>query len=209
MTDFKNPSGSLDQDPVDLKKEEKSSVAYESYMKALGEKKAAQERLKEMEARLSDFENAQREAEERKLNEKGEFKKIVELREAEIAKLKDELNSVAKERDSYRGNLTDTYKLQSFYDKLPGKIKRQEFLNFVDLDSIVLDPETGSVDSQSVDNVVSSFMENYGDLVETNKFGGLPGDAPRGKKSLTVKEWQKLPLNEKKQRMGEVDFSKD
>jgi len=208
MSDVTNPSGNVDKKPVVDDQSKKDVVAYETYQKVLAEKKSMQAKAQEIESKLAEIEKAQRERDEAKLNEKGEFKKLVELRDQEIEKLRNEINTVAKDRDSFKGNLDDTYKLQAFYDKLPGKIKRQEYLGFVDLESIVIDPDTGTVDSSSVQNVVSNFVENYGDLIESSKFAGLPGDAPKGGKKLTVKDWQNLPLKEKKSRMKEVDFTK-
>lgn len=200
MTDVKDPSGEPEANLVDEQKEKQDVVAYETYQKTLAQEKNARAKVAELESKLNSFVNAQKQAEEAKLNEKGEFKKLVELREQEIEKLKEQLGAIEKERDSYKGNLDDTYKLQAFYDKLPGKIKRKEYLSFVDLDSIVVDPETGNIDSGSLQNVVSGFVENYGDLIEQNKFSGLPGDAPKGSsRKYTMNEWKNLTLKEKKE----------
>lgn len=200
MSDVKEPSGQPEENLVDSVKEKKDVVAYETYQKTLAQEKAAKQKALELEEKLNEILNAQKSQEEAKLNEKGEFKKLVELREQEIKKLQDQINSISKERDNYKGNLDDTYKLQAFYDKLPGKIKRKEYLSFVDLDSIVVDPETGNIDSGSLQNVVSGFVENYGDLIEQNKFSGLPGDAPKGSsRKYTMNEWKNLTLKEKKE----------
>jgi vacuolar-type H+-ATPase subunit I/STV1 len=200
MTDVKKPSGQPENDLVDQTKEKKDVVAYETYQKTLAQEKNLRAKTQELESELNSLKNAQREAEEAKLNEKGEFKKLVELREQEIEKLREKISFVEKDRDGYKGNLDDTYKLQAFYDKLPGKIKRKEYLGFVDLESIIVDPETGDIDSSSVQNVVSGFIERHGDLIESSKFGGLPADAPMGSsKKFTQSEWKNLSLKEKKE----------
>ena len=200
MSDLNQPSGQPDENLVDSVKDKKEFVAYETYQKTLAQEKAAKEKARELESKISEYENAKKMQEETKLNEKGEFKKLVELREKEIERLKNEMTNLSQERDNYKGNLDDTYKLQAFYDKLPGKIKRKEYLGFVDLDSIVIDPESGNVDSDSVQNVVSNFVERYGDLIEQSKFGGLPSDAPKGStRKYNASEWKTLTLKERKE----------
>lgn len=199
MSDVNLPSGNPDEQPVADQKD-KNVVSYETYQKVLSEKKSVQSKLQELEGKFLETEKAQRLLEESKLNEKGEFKKLFELKEQEL-KLEREKNlKLEKEKDSYKGSLDDTYKLNAFYDKLPGKIKRQEYLNFVDLDSIIINPETGNVDPTSVQNVVASFVENYSDLIKPNDFGRLPGDAPKGSnRKYTISEWKSLSLKEQKE----------
>lgn len=194
-----DPSGEPKAAPVEPKKED--VVKYETYQKVLSEKKGVQAKLEEMQSKFDAFELDQKTAEETKLNEKGEFKKLVELREQEIVKLREEMSGVTSERDGLKGNLDDTYKLQAFYDKLPGQIKKQEYLNFVDLESIVIDPVTRAVDPQSLENVVGSFVENYGDLIKSSSFGGLPGEAPvNSTRKYTIQEWKSLSLKDKKEK---------
>lgn len=180
MTDeSKVPSGEPNQNPVDMKGKD-DVVAYESYQKVLSEKKNLQAKFGELQGQMNELISSQKAQEEAKLNEAGEFKKLAELKDQKISELQAQIDSVAKERDAFKGDLNDTWKLQAFYSKLNGTVKRNEYLSFVDLDGIVIDPETRQVDETSVENVVAKFMENHGDLVQTKKVGSLPSDAPKG-----------------------------
>lgn len=167
---------------------ETQTVSYQSYQKAVDEVKSAKAKAQELESRLSAIEEA-------KLNEQGDYKKLVELRESRIKELETQLKGVASERDNVLRENQDTWKLQAFHSALDGKIKKPEYLSFVDLESIVIDPETKQVDASSVQNVVSSFMENYSDLVEKKSFKGLPSDAPRG---AVKKSFNQMTLDEKR-----------
>ena len=155
-------------------------VRTEHLKKVLSEKKNLQAKFGELQGQMNELISSQKAQEEAKLNEAGEFKKLAELKDQKISELQAQIDSVAKERDAFKGDLNDTWKLQAFYSKLNGTVKRNEYLSFVDLDGIVIDPETRQVDETSVENVVAKFMENHGDLVQTKKVGSLPSDAPKG-----------------------------
>lgn len=167
---------------------ETQSVAYSSYQKVLNEKKSFQAKVEELTNRINEFET-------QKLNEQGDYKKLVELRESKINELQAQLKEIAEAKDHAVKENQDTWKLQAFYQELPGKIKKHDYLGFVDLDSIVIDPETKRVDETSVKEVVGRFMEEYSDLVETKSFKGLPGDAPKG---AQAKPFNKMSLEEKR-----------
>lgn len=195
----KVPGGQPESEAGGKTKEEKHVVAYESFVKVLDEKKSLQ-------AKLQEYERLRKEDEERKLNEKGEYKKILELREKELEETRLKLEKVSNEKIETEGDLRDTWKLQAFYQELPGKVKKSEYLSFIDLESIVLDPETRQIDKASVKNAVSNFMENYSDLVDTKTFKGLPGNSAQSPSKLTIDEWQKLPIKERRSRMGDVQM---
>lgn len=188
MTDEQNSSG-VPSSETSGQPEEKQTVAYESYQKVLGEKKAIQ-------ARLREIEENQRLAEEQRLAEQGDYKTMVENKEQQLKALQEQLNGIRNERDLYSKDLSDTWKLQAFYKELPGQIKKSEYINFVDLDSIVFDPETKSVDESTVKSAVSNFMENYPDLVKQKTFKNLPPNAPKG--SVNKKSLNSMSMDEQR-----------
>jgi hypothetical protein len=179
-------------------------VSYESHQKLLKQYKRDRERLKALEDERVLFGQKQKEIEETKLREKGEFQKLLDIRQKELDEYKTRLNTISQEKDETSKALTDTFKLNAFYDKLPGKIKRREYLNFVDLDSIVIDPETGSVDEQSVDMVASSFMKEYKDLVDTSHFGKLPGNAAQSPNHIDANSFRNLSLKDMKLKLRDA-----
>lgn len=180
MTDeIKGPSGTPESDPVDNQGKD-DKVAYDSYRKAVSEKKKAQAYAAEMEARLKEFEQNQRASEEAKLKEEGDLKKLLDLRNQDLERLKEQNTQLANAGESYKKQIDDTWKLQAFFEKLPGTIDNNEYLNFVDIDGIVFkDPETREIDPSSVENTVAKFMEKHGRLVDIRNKKSLPSDAPK------------------------------
>lgn len=196
------PSGDEDKKLVaDDQVKKDNVVAYDTYQKSIAQEKAARARANEAETKLNDLLNARKLDEENKLNEKGEYKKLVELRENELSETRKKLAETEGRERETQASLQDTWKLSAFFEELPGHVKRQEYLNFVDLDSIVIDPETRRVDKASVQSAASKFMESYADLVDTKKFNGLPGNAaaPGNSKRYSRDEWKSLPLKDKKE----------
>jgi len=110
--------------------------------------------------------------------EKGEFKKLLELREKEIADLRKGLQDRDSEVTNYKKDLHDTWKANAIQNALPGKVRKPEYFSFVDFDQVVIDPSTGKVDPQSVTRVAGDFMKNYGDLIDTTHVKGMPNKAP-------------------------------
>lgn len=182
----------------------KESVSYETHARLLAQRKKDQDARKTLEDKVTAFEKSAKEAEDAKLSEQGEFKKMVVQRDEELAEKAQELAQSKADLDQANKNLTNGVKLQAFVDKLPGRIKNHEYLSFADTDAIAIDPETGRVDEGSLNKVVNGFVEKHASLLETKGIK-LPGDgAAGGGAALTHEEWLKLPLKEKKERMAEV-----
>ena len=170
------------------------TVSYESHQRLLRQRKADQVKL----TRLDELEAQDKERVDDKLKASGNYEKMLSARDTEISDLKTKLTD--RER-----TLTDGVKLQAFLDKLPGKVKRREFLKFVKIDDIALDPETNSIDTSSLEVVVNGFVKDYSDLIQPNNTATLPHDqANAGGGSLAYDDWLKLPLKEKRARSSEV-----
>jgi hypothetical protein len=192
-------------------KEKKDTVSYDTYKRTLSQLKKKDEQLKGYEERLLAIEQAEREreqtkrqAEEQRLQEKGEFKKLLELERKRNEDLLGQLEGVSQEKMQAQRTIQDTVKLHAFYEKLPGKVKRREYLNFVDLENIVVNPETQEIDSSSVDGVVNSFMDNYSELVDTSHMGKLPAGNPGNYKAMDMENWKKLSSKEMKKTYNEM-----
>lgn len=188
-------------------KNSEEKVDYKTYSKVLDKLKATEKQNKSLEERLGLLEGKEKSAEEKnksleegKLIEKGEYKKLLELREKEILETKAALEKSKNEINASKKDLADTWKLQSFYDKLPGKIKRREYLDFVPLDEIVFNPESGEIDMTSVETTVNKFMEQFPDLVDTSHIKALPGNAAQGGSGghLVGDRFKALPLKDMK-----------
>lgn len=176
----------------------KDPVKYETYQRVLRQHKTDLEKLK----RLDELETKEKERSDNKLKADGENEKRIAARDTEISDLKTKLTD--RER-----TLTDGVKLQAFLDKLPGKVKNRAYLQFVDLDTIAMDPETGSIDTATLDQAVNGYVKEHGDLIQRNNTATLPTDAaaPAGGE-ISYKEWLGLPLKEKRAKMAQVAKSR-
>lgn len=175
-----------------------NTVSYESHQKLLDQLKKTKEKEKEMAEKLKSFEDRDREANEIKLKETGEYKKILENRDKEIEALKNQA-------ESFKKNLYNGAKLQAVVDKLPGKIKNKDYLSFIDIDKVAIDPETNHIDEKTVDEVVSEFTKFHSSLMELGGKVKLPNDSSKNDSaSLSYQEWLALPLAEKNKRIKDV-----
>lgn len=155
-------------------------VKYETHQKLLGQHKKAQEKLNSYEAELAKYRQAEAEMEQNKLAEEGKYKEILKLKEEKLTEYQEKLN-VANEREA------TTFKLQSFYNKLPGQIKHNDYLAHVKLDKIIYDSESMQCDQDSVEAVVNEFMEKHSDLVMLNNKAKLPSESPNTTTNLNSK----------------------
>lgn len=186
--DPKNPEPKLEDQTPDPKPEDK--VAYETHRKLLGEKKKLAERL-------ADFERKEKEREEKELREKEDWKGLVESREKE----RDEER---QKRQNLETTLRDGLRLDAFTRKVSGRIDDQ-YLALVNLDKIAVDPETGRPDEVSLNEYVREFEKQYPAVIQRTGTSNLPNDAPKQPGDrLTLAEWKKLPLKDKKERLSDV-----
>lgn len=150
-------------------------VKYATHKKLLNQLKNKSEELEELR-------RFKEEIEETEAKKKGDYEALLKAREEKIQSLSSKL-------ESYETNLREGQKLQAFMDNLPGKIKKQDYLSFVNLDEIALDPETNRVDETSLKIAVDKFVQEYPDLIEAKGKNSLPkvaslGGRPNVKRSL-------------------------
>jgi len=199
MTDSTSPSGTPQNasgNPESIT-ENKDSVAYETYRKVLGEKKKRDEELAAAKQRLEELERLQKEQEETKLKEKEDFKTLLQLREQELNESKQKLQTLETD-------INDGKKLNAFLKAINGTVDNH-YLSLVDLDKIVIDPNTNMPDENSVMAFAKEFEQTYSKIIDRPSGQKLPNNAASfGNGSLTVEEWTKLPLKEKKARLSEV-----
>ncbi len=164
-------SGAPSQNISDDSGNDKQSVSYDTHRKLLGQRKNDQSTIKELSDALDVFRNAESAANEQKAIEKGNFEKVLADRDVKLKNTEEQYNNLKGEIDRAR-------KLNAFDQALGAKIKHEDFYNFVDTDSISLD-ENGVPMKETVEQVVNSFKERYGDtLLVKTEVAKLPGDAP-------------------------------
>jgi hypothetical protein len=157
-------SGKGDESKPESSGQGKDTVAYETHKKLLSEKKKLQEDLEAIRRR-------DEESQKKLLEEQGEYKKLNEL-------LKEKLTKAEEAEKLREKELLDAVKINAFREKLPGKIANPAYYGFVDLDKIVINPETGEVDSLSVEKEAKRFMDSHGRLVESAKTNPYDSSAP-------------------------------
>ena len=163
------------------KEENRDSVSYETHKRLLKQRKEDQDRLRTVEEELSKFKTEAEKKQQSELEQQGEWKKLIDVQKQKIQQLEESIGSDRK-------TLHDTWKLQAFYDKLPGKIKRKEYLSFVDLEKVALNPETQEIDETSLEVLVNDFVSNHKDLIITEQSPKIPGTAPKTTIPTTYKE---------------------
>jgi hypothetical protein len=170
-------------------------IKYSTHKKLLNQHKNLKSELEE----LREYRQKNEEAESLR---KGEYEKILRAKEEKIQELTNKLKGIDQD-------MADRKKLQAFIDKIPGKIKKNEYLVHVDLDSIATDPETGEIDAMTLEREAKRFVENFPDLFikATSKtlpqVGSLNNERPNVRKSLS-----QLSRDELKERYKAGQFRK-
>ena len=214
-----NPSGN-DQQQDDGKTSQADQVSYETYKKTLNQVKSKQEKLQGLESELenankalaelkAEQDAAKREKEriqEEQMLKQGKAEKVLEMKmqqwEEEKKRLIEDLDKERNLRTETDKTLEEATKLQAFFDKLPGKLKHRDYAAHIDIEKIIVNPETGEIDEESVQSEVNKFMEYHKDLVDTKSFKSLPGYAPNGSPAYVTREnFKNLSLNDMKKEM--------
>lgn len=177
------------------------SVAYETHKKLLAEKKKRDEELMQTKSQLDEMRAKDRERQESELKAKEEWKKLVEIREKELADLKKQV----EQRDSL---ILNSIKRGAVKSAINGQVP-DKYVGLIDVSKVVINPETNEPDPVSVQEVARQFEQEHRLLV-LSKDGktGLPNDAATASKKMTVSEWRALGNStEMKAKYNDVDWS--
>lgn len=180
------------------------SVPLKKFQQLLGQRKADQEKLRDVEGKLASYLDKEREFEEKQLEEQGKWQEALELKNKKLQEFEIKLKSEQDRAKTAESVLIDSAKLNAVLEVLPGKVTKREYLNFIKTDNVLLDTETGDFDAGSIQEVANMFMKEHPSLLEIRTNGKLPGDAASGTSALTHDAWLALPLADKKKRMSEV-----
>lgn len=145
--------------------ETEDKVAYSTYKRVLAEAK----KFKELADSLSKQTEQEKEA---KLKEQNEWKSLAEMHKTKLEQAQKELEE--KNRAIQVGT-----KYTEFVRHLNGKLKHDSYVNHVDFDKILINPETGRVEENSVKTVVAEFLKEHAALVDFGVNGRMPNAAPK------------------------------
>jgi CRISPR/Cas system CMR subunit Cmr6 (Cas7 group RAMP superfamily) len=155
--DNQTSSASADQTPQD-------KVSYETYRRVLSEAKKLKEQNKL-------YEEEKNKNQEQKLKDQNEWKTLAETYKQQL----EEKSTILKEQEA---SIVNGMKYQEFEKQLGGKLKNRDYATFIEFDKIVMNPETKTIDTESVKGVVSNFVKQHSHLVEFQT-GRLPNEAAR------------------------------
>lgn len=174
-------------DPADKKQDK---VSYDTYQRVLAEAKAAKEKVK-------NYESVLKEQEEAKLKAQNEWKTLAEAKEKEAIEYRSKFEEL-------NHTLVDAVKLQAFQKHLGGKIKNEQYFQFVNTDEIAYNPETKRVDEESAKKAASEFLKAHSSLVEF-KVAKLPNEASKASGiKKTVNELSSKELEEELRKFGKL-----
>ncbi len=165
--------------------------------KILSEKKQWQAKAKEFETKLAEFDAKFKEVETKELEAKGDLKKLLDIEREKAAALaqqvKDANDNLAKLSESEK----DRKKLASVLQAFDGGLDKR-WWNLIDIDQVVIDPDTGEVDKGSVDKVTKTLKETYPEMVR-KPVAGMPKNATQSGGGATIghEAWKALPSKEK------------
>lgn len=178
-------------------------VPYDTYRKFLAQRKNDQEKMKQITSKLETYEKKLKDI-ENNTPPNSDYKSLYETRNKEL----EELSNKIKEKESVIGEYENKYarikKLSAFTEALPAKLKRKEYYAHVDLDQIVVDPDTGDIDQKSITAYATKFAEDFKDLLDLKGGPNLPNAKSNGTATLSYEQWLQLPASEMKVRFKEV-----
>jgi hypothetical protein len=174
------------------------SVSYDSHRRLLSEKKRVQAERDELKQQLQTRLDAEAEAEKKRLEDQGEYKKLLENERKAKAELEAKLT---RHTETQR----EAKKLGAVIDALDNKVDKK-FWRFLDTSGVVIDPETGELDAMSVQKAVDGIRKEFPEFIRTGTNGGtLPADAAQsGNIDLSNDDaWKNLPLEKQRELLPE------
>lgn len=190
------PSGTAG--PTENDTSQTQSVSYETHRKLLGEKKRAEEKQTELERQMGEMRAEQKRQAEAKMLEEKNLQGLLDVRNKE-------LEEERTRREVLEAQQRDQRKAAAFLGALTGQIDVAKYGPLINLEKIVIDPQSGEPDAASVTAAAREFEAAYPEIVQRKTGVTLPADASRGGNSkITYVEWLKLPVKEMLKRQREV-----
>ncbi len=184
------PGGTSDQ---------KKQVAYETFSKLLDEKKILAKKHDDLQRQLDDIQK-------KTLEKENDWKGLFELERKEKETIHNSLlekESVLKE---YGEREITAKKFSAFKEKLGTDIDKRYF-SLIDLDEVIINPDTGKVEETSAIQAAKKFAETYPEVVKPRvgsrgafegQYGSTTGAA------ITYEHWLTLSANEKKKQYSNI-----
>ena len=167
-----------------------------AFMAIKEEKKALAAKLAEAQAQLEKLNSEARAKQEETLKQQGEYKRLWEEEQKSKAELSEKLKKKEEKELALR-------KIDVVMQELGVPLAKADYWNFMDLSKIPVDEATQDIDRNIAKQVASDFMRDFPELL-AKKPGKMPNDAPSSAKELSLEDWKKLPLDQKRLRLKDV-----
>jgi chromosome segregation ATPase len=181
--------------------ENQDKVSYETYKKVVSQRKSDKAKMAEFETKvneltekLSYYEAEKAKIDETKNLEANNWKAVLEAREKKINELSEKVKTYTEENEGYKSELNNMVKLSSFSNMLGGKLKKQDYYKFVDVEKIAIDPETKRIDSDSLKSYVDEFKNQYKELIDFGDKKKLPNEAATNNNKFNLASIEKKDM---------------
>lgn len=185
-----DPVGTEETKPVsDKPQKDQDTVAYDTYRKVLSEKKARDERLREMEERLQSFEQTE-------LERKGQHEAIIKTLRDENQKLKSDLSTRDRAYVMSKVNAAITTKAVEAGCKAPDKLLR--LIDREKIEALEID-DNYNVNSQAVEYLINEAKKENDFLFKRNSVNvqdGTPLEKPVEKPGKQIKDMTNKEIEE-------------
>lgn len=175
-------SGDNQANSVPLENPSTDKVAYDTYRRVLSEAKKLKDELRAIKEQ-------EQKSHETKLKEQNEWKALAEAKASQA----EQLEKLYKEQQE---QIVNGMKFQEFEKHLGGRLKDRDYATFIDFDKIVINPETKSIDEESVKGVVSNFVKKHSHLVEFQGSAKMPNVAANSGSNFASKSLDKMDPKE-------------
>lgn len=197
--------GGDDESGDDAGDENDEKVSRDSYLKLLKEKKKLQQGFRDLQTEVDGLKKkTTTTTDEEDPKDAKNHKKLLSLREQEIADLRKKFDDESVKNKSLTDRLNTGKKWSEFKKSLdvdlPGK-----YAQLVDFDEIIIDDD-GELDAASVKKAVSVFSKTYPELLKVTKPKTPPGDGSNrgGAGKITYEHWLTLPPDQMRKRQKDV-----
>jgi hypothetical protein len=177
-----NVGSASTQEPVVQPDATNGKVSYETYQKVLNEAKKAKELVKTLAEEKAI-------ANEKMLVEQNQWKTLAE-------QYKSKLDETSKTLSEQEKSIVTGLKYQEFEKHLNGKLKNRDYATFIDFEKIAINPDTKTIDEESVKGVVNDFLKSHSSLVEFGSKGTMPNMASQSYDSKKEKNYTEMTTAE-------------
>ncbi len=173
-------------------------VSYDTHRKLLGEKKREKEENLKLRKQMNELLGEKSNREEQQLKENNDWKALAEKREEELKDRDTQLKGIENDR-------LNAKKLDSFLGALSGNLERK-FWGLIELDKILVNPETGEVDEMTVTKQVETWKKEYPETLGYNVSGAkLPNESPKpAENSVNYDKWKNMSAADMRKNLKKV-----